>query len=257
MKSSKTISIIISDIEGCISPNKGEPLALDALAQIQGHNRLAESGKAPPLTLCSGRSQPFVEAFAQMLAVTQPCICENGAVLYDPPTDRLLRHPGITDETIRNLKELYSLLENEIQVKSPHRVEPGKEICISLNPVADPKDYHKYLKELFEYVSQYVDTRLFSIVHSASAVDITPKGIDKAAGVRFLSEITDIPLQQMLGIGDSPGDLPLLRLVGYSAAPANASRIVCGEVTYVSTYAHAYGLVDIISKATTLSKLGK
>jgi len=244
----KAISLIISDIEGCISPDKGEPLALDALAQIQAHNILAQSGKAIPLTLCSGRPQPFIEAFAQMLAVKWPCICENGAFLYDPVSDRLLRHPDITDEHIYNLKELKLLLEKEVQLKVPHRIEPGKEICISLNPLAEPKDYGTHIRKLFEQVSQYVNPELFFITHSASAVDSTPKGIDKAAGIKFLSEVMNISLEQMLGIGDTEGDLPFLRIAGFSAAPANAHDVLHNEVNYISPHVHAYGVVDIISK---------
>lgn len=248
MNKNKNIFLIISDIEGCISPNKGQPLALDALAQIQAHNKLAQSGKAIPLTLCSGRPQPFIEAFVQMLAVSWPCICENGAFLYDPVSDRLLRHPDITDEHIYNLKELKFLLEKEVQLKVPHRIEPGKEICISLNPFAEPKDYGTHIRKLFEQVSQYVNPELFFIAHSASAVDITPKGIDKAAGIKFLSEVMNISLEQMLGIGDTKGDLPFLRIVGFSAAPNNAHEVVRNKVNYVSPYVHAYGVVDIISK---------
>jgi len=241
-------SLIISDIEGCISPNKGQALALDAIAQIQAQNKLAQVGKAVPLTLCSGRSQPFIEAFAQMLAVSWPCVCENGAFLYDPANDRLIRHPGITDGHIQSLKELRALLETEIHKEVPHRIEPGKEICISLNPIADLNDYHKQVKELFERVTPHVNPELFFITHSASAVDITPKGIDKAAGVRFLSETMNIPLDRMLGIGDTGGDLPFLQLVGISAAPANAQDSIINEVSYVSQYPHAYGVVDIIAK---------
>lgn len=247
------ISIIISDIEGCISPNKGQPLALDALAKIQEHNKLAQSGNAIPLTLCSGRPQPFIEAFAQMLAVKWSCVCENGALLYDPSTDCMLRHPDITDEHIRNLKELKLVLEKEIQDKAPHRIEPGKEICISLNPFAEPEDYHRHVKDLFEKVSLYVNQELFFITHSASAVDITPKGINKAAGIRFLSEAMNIPLQQMVGIGDTKGDIPFLEIVGYSAAPANAHDAVKTVVNYNSPYAHAYGVVDIISKIEAIA----
>ena len=242
------ISLIVCDIEGCISPGKGRPLDLTPLTQIKRHNQCAQKGEAIPLILCSGRPQPFIEAFAQMLDVTWPCICENGAFLYDLRTDRLIRHPDITKEHIQDLKELKSLLEFEVQPKIPHKIEPGKEICISLNPIAEPENYSAKIKKLFEQVSQYVNPELFFITHSASAVDITPKGIDKAAGLHFLSEQMDIPLEQMLGIGDTAGDLSFLRIVGCSAAPSNANEVVHKEVDYVSSQPHAYGVFEIISK---------
>jgi 3-deoxy-D-manno-octulosonate 8-phosphate phosphatase (KDO 8-P phosphatase) len=71
-------------------------------------------------------------------------------------------------------------------------------------------------------------------------------GIDKGAGVEWLSRETGVPLAQMAGIGDSPGDLPYLRRVGFSAAPANATDDVKRTVQYVSPFKDSKGVVDIL-----------
>lgn len=63
---------------------------------------------------------------------------------------------------------------------------------------------------------------LVFVTYSSSAVDITPKGVDKASGLTFLSERTSIPFVEMLGIGDTKGDFPMLERVGFPACPSNA-----------------------------------
>ena len=243
----KEISLIVSDIEGCLSPGKNLPLDLFSLAQIQSCNSKARKNHSILLTLCTGRSQPFVEAFCQMLSVYSPCVCENGAFLYNMYSDTLLRHPLITDNHIRSLKELRQYLETEVRPKYPHRQEPGKEICISLNPIGSVDTYSERIEELYEQICPHIDQGMFNINHSASAVDITPCGIDKAAGVTFLSETMRIPTHQILGIGDTAGDLSFLKIVGLAAGPANMTEALKGVVHYTSQESEVRGVLDIIS----------
>jgi hydroxymethylpyrimidine pyrophosphatase-like HAD family hydrolase len=70
--------------------------------------------------------------------------------------------------------------------------------------------------------------------------------VDKGSGVKWLSEETDIPLTQIGGIGDSTSDQKFLCLVGYSAAPANATDEIKVAVDYVSPYENGDGVVDIL-----------
>jgi hydroxymethylpyrimidine pyrophosphatase-like HAD family hydrolase len=81
---------------------------------------------------------------------------------------------------------------------------------------------------------------------SISCVDVTPAGIDKGAGVRWLSKEIGVPLSQMGGIGDSTSDLAFLRLVGRSGAPANATAEVKAAVGYTAAHENGDGVVDIL-----------
>lgn len=240
--------LIISDIEGCISAGKGLILDLGTLQIIQKYNQSADNRTNIPLTLCTGRSQPFAEAFCQMLGIVMPCVCENGAFIYDPVRDVSIRNPAITARHIAAQKEFVRVLESGLAKDYPHRREPGKEICISLNPDVSKEHYTEEIPRLYEQVKNFIDPALFAVTHSASAVDITPAGIDKASGVRFLAELTGIPLQEMAGIGDTIGDLPFLKITGISAAPANCTAVIRDSVDYVSQKSAAEGVADIITR---------
>ena len=96
-------------------------------------------------------------------------------------------------------------------------------------------------------------SELLEVHSSVSCVDVTPAGIDKGAGARWLSAETGIPLAAMGGIGDSPNDLPFLRLAGRSAAPSNAADQVRAAVDYVSPYENGEGVLDILRHWRTAS----
>ena len=247
MKITQQIRLIVSDIEGCLSSGKGLFLDLGTLQRIQEYNQQANKGANSPLALCTGRSQPFAEAFCQMLGIVMPCVCENGAFIYDPVRDISVRNPAITERHIAAQKEFVRVLESGLAKEYPHRREPGKEICISLNPDVSKEYYAEEIPRLYEQVKNFIDPALFAVTHSASAVDITPAGIDKASGIRFLAELTGIPLQEMAGIGDTIGDLPFLKITGISAAPANCTAVIRDSVDYVSQKSAAEGVVDIIT----------
>jgi hydroxymethylpyrimidine pyrophosphatase-like HAD family hydrolase len=79
------------------------------------------------------------------------------------------------------------------------------------------------------------------------ALNIHPAHINKASGLAWLADVTDIDFQAVGGVGDSDVDTEFLQLVGYAAAPANATDSVKAAVQYVSAHYTAAGLHDILN----------
>ena len=75
---------IIADVDGCLSPEEAVPWDLERFWEIAQISREAATGRGTvaPLTLCTGRPQPYVEVLLKLLGIQVPAICENGAVLY-------------------------------------------------------------------------------------------------------------------------------------------------------------------------------
>jgi hydroxymethylpyrimidine pyrophosphatase-like HAD family hydrolase len=246
-------NLIVCDIEGCLSPAKGERLSLLDLHALQ--LALLEPD-ALSFVLCTGRPQPFVEAYSQMLGLQKASVAENGAYLFDPVKDRIILNPLMSEQQLLDIRYMKQHLADLIPGVE-FRVEPGKEVCISLNPVGNLENYPEEVVTLYERVRNGLSDKSVFITHSASAVDITPNGIDKGSGVKFLAEYLDMDLSQMLGIGDTQGDMPFLELVGQSAAPANATGVVRQYVDYVSSHKDAAGVVDIVQHFRSRAKRGQ
>ena len=246
------VELIICDWEGCVSePGGGRvPWNTNAIAKLSDLiNQMRKIKGCPSFVLCTGRQFPYGEAALQAVNAfwdDKPSILENGAGLYYPTTKEYLWNPAITDETDKVMVDVRRKAFEAIKTFGGVR-ELGKEYCISLNPAEDmPVEelYHQILKELDEFGD------IIEITHSKSAVDITPKGVNKGSGVQFLSKVTGIALKDMVGIGDTRGDLPMLSLVGHPTGPANADENVRQLAEYVSPFKTTRGVIDIIQRYT-------
>ncbi len=65
--------------------------------------------------------------------------------------------------------------------------------------------------------------------------------------------VVSVELANVAGIGDSIGDVPFLRIVGFSAAPANASETVKSVVDYCSPWVDGRGVVDVIRQCISMN----
>jgi hypothetical protein len=179
----------------------------------------------------------------QAVGAYLPGIYENGCGLYFPDRYRFVEHPSITAETREALIEAKAIIHRELVLEGLGYFQPGKEASLTLYPLTGTS-----VSSLFEAVASIFSTHgaMFTVQASVSCVDVIPSGIDKGVGVRWLSEETSIPLNQMGGIGDSTSDLTFLSLVGQSAAPANATTEVKTVVAYVSASDNGNGVIDVL-----------
>jgi hydroxymethylpyrimidine pyrophosphatase-like HAD family hydrolase len=242
--------LIVCDIEGCITPPRRGTIELSELAPLAAYCRATQSDQSlPPLVFCTGRQIPYAECVAQMLGAffpDFPSVVENGAFLYDIAGNKVLRHPALSDESMAQLDEVRRAAQSLLTRHGAAR-EFGKELCLSLNPPGEMA-IEAFYQIVCEALSAWSES--ITITHSQSAVDITPRGIDKAAGVLFLSEQTGIAPEEMLGIGDTQGDLPMLRLVGQPCGPANASEEVRAVSTFIAPSAGPLGVAEILKRFT-------
>ena len=64
---------------------------------------------------------------------------------------------------------------------------------------------------------------------------------NKVSKATELCQMLGITLDEVAFIGDDINDLPLLRLVGFSASPANTPHYIKSEVDYVTSMSGGYG----------------
>jgi len=249
--------LVVIDVDGCLTPGEGQPWDFEALKYIAELNRRARVGASlndaptlPAVTLCTGRQEPYVEVLMQAIDAHMPGIYENGGGLYLPHIYRFVENPLITPEVKKALAEVKEALQRGVVERGLGYLQPGKEVSFTLHPSGVS------LRELHRAVAEVIGAGDLPL-HAEEAetcVNVLPLGVDKGTGVRWLSEETGIPLEEMGGIGDSASDLKFLRLVDLSAAPANASAEVKAEVDYVSPYQDGAGVVDILRRWVSIRR---
>ncbi len=239
-------TLYVCDVDGCLNLGPQHEFDSGGLSRIDDYLKNSSRKKTGGFTLISGRPHYFLKKYVKHLSVELPCICENGAIAYFPKKNRIETIDGISTDIMFSVKSLRAQLQNQIDEGLPAKFVPGKEICISLNPSRSFDNIAPKIGELFESVIKNVDKSIFEVTHSANAVDITPLGVNKGTGLQWLSEIVGVDHKDMIGIGDSEGDLPFLKMVGQSGAPANASKIVKKHVQYISNRKYVEGTLDVI-----------
>lgn len=64
-----------------------------------------------------------------------------------------------------------------------------------------------------------------TMVHAeATSLEISAKGVSKAAGLRELCSHLDIPIAETIAVGDAPNDLEILKAAGLSIAMGNSRQ---------------------------------
>ncbi len=260
---SSHFDLIICDIDGCLSPESTAPIDLATLASIAQYSQRAHAGAGlPPITLCTGRPQPFAEAMCRMIDVRRmPCVCENGAWLYERETNQYLLDPSITPDHIacvRVLSDWISTAYGEPRRDLNHHVgvtqQPGKAASVSL--------YHPdtaYLKSLMPALEAQIARADWPIRVSATwlYINLDLVHISKGTGLdRLLSRIRGVSpgafsRDRLLGIGDTTSDLPIRERCGFFACPANAQDEMKRLADYVSPFDEVQGVIDVLSKIET------
>ncbi len=230
-----SIRLILTDIEGCLTKDKGHPLDLRAFQWIRDH-----LPKLPPISLNTGRSKPYIEGILQALGKFEDSIGENGCTIYLIEKDDIIFHPQISKDILREREELKNFLKEKI--RNLGHIEAGKEVCVSIFPEKGVS-----VPELAQIVEEIIKLNFpnFQSVYSSVAVDITPKGIDKGSGMDVLLELKNIPYDEVLGIGDSLGDLPFLRKLKYKAVPSNGHPKLKEIATYIAQKEDILGVIEI------------
>ena len=240
------VELIISDWEGCVGESGGgrKPWPIEKMVLLRGILKELSI----PFVLCTGRQFPYVEAAIQALDAFGeiPSVAENGVGLYYPKTKEVRLHPAITPDIEKKMNSV-RIRAYQIATSLSGARGYGKELCISLDSPAT-LSIEEFYGQVTQQLSEFSDA--IQLSHSHTAVDITPKGVNKGAGVQFLCEVSGIELASAVGVGDSQGDLAMLRLVGHPACPANADDDVKRLAEYVSPHRTIDGVLDIIQHYT-------
>jgi hydroxymethylpyrimidine pyrophosphatase-like HAD family hydrolase len=238
--------LVICDIDGCLVSEGQERFDLESLARIAAHNTLAlDRGDRPTVTLCSGRPQPFAEGICRLINnLTMPCVCENGVWVYHPGENLYQIDPAITPAHRQAVSDLARWCRETFGPKGVEQ-QPGKTASVTL--------WHKdtaYLKSIAPLVEQECKTRgwPFRVSMTWLYINCDLAHVSKASGLQRMLKTLGIPKARIAGIGDTTGDQPIAEHAAFFACPANAQPAIKEHAHYVSPFAEAKGVVDILER---------
>lgn len=259
----KEIKLIVSDIDGTlVDPTEVIPEELK-----QTVRKCGEAGII--FAFATGRTKELTDPFVQMLGVEVPCVEANGA--YIMQGDRCLLDHGFSIGPIREiLQEAHDLgltvtISDTRQERAARETDYVKEHKKIGNRFVEPLpleevawDQAKYQKVMImdehqtgqiegirEKLRDYSD-RYWITTYSDRAVELGPRGCNKATGVRELAEMLGVSMENVMACGDFSNDLEMIRQAGVGVAVGNASDQIKAEADFVAEGCFAFGVIEAI-----------
>lgn len=218
------IRLFVLDIDGCLTTPFVTP-HWESFSEIRAMNMRAKSDpRIPKLALLTGRPQPYAEAIAQMLDIDMPVIFESGGGMFDPVTTRVRFAPAITPAMMARVARMRAWGEALVAERFPHSMtEFAKHTDVGFVD-QDPGVIAEIYRLCRERAACEED--LFEVHRTEISVNVILKVCNKGEGLKWISQVTGVPLGEIAYIGDSSGDLTALRIAGRAFAPANAAEAV-------------------------------
>ena len=211
-----------------------------------------------PLVLATGRPVRWLRQLYEQMPEPVPAICANGAVVYDPVSDTVLRTDPLSVDLLLDVTK--RLRDAVPDITLAVEVEDGRSFWYeqawplnwdgdrpNVRVLASPDELTsapavKLLARsgahepdaFYELVSRTLAGFAETTHLSRSAlVEISAAGVTKAAGLAWFCERKGIAAGEVIAFGDMPNDIPMLTWAGHSVAMGNAHpavRAVADEV---------------------------
>ncbi|HEY7051424.1 MAG TPA: HAD family hydrolase [Mycobacterium sp.] len=254
-------ALIASDVDGTLLDDDEK---VTDRTRNAVHAALADGAT---FVLATGRPPRWISPVVDALGFAPMAVCANGAVLYDPGTDRIMSARTLSADALGALAEVATRaipgagLAVERVGRSAHDAatpqfvsSPGYEHAW-LNPDNTEVSLEDLLSApavkllIRKAGARSTDMAAALAPHIGDAgevtfstdnglVEIVPVGISKASGVAELAGPAGIAAGDIIAFGDMPNDLPMLTWVGHGVAMGNAHPqvlAVADEVTAPNT----------------------
>jgi Cof subfamily protein (haloacid dehalogenase superfamily) len=261
------VRLVVADIDGTLvtRDKRVTPAALEAI------RKLREAGIR--FTVTSARPPRGLQVIADVVTLTEPVPALNGGLLVKPDLRSILRKKLLERVVVERLLsalceaglDVWVYTDNEWLVRDGngpyvhhevHAVKFSPRVIKSLEEIPLKRVVKVVgVSEDFAAVAEAEKKLQAEFAGAVSAtlsqkyyLDVTHPDANKGEGILLLSELLDIPTEQIAVIGDMQNDVPMFRQSGLSIAMGNASSDVQREAKYVTTSNEEEGFANAVAR---------
>jgi Cof subfamily protein (haloacid dehalogenase superfamily) len=254
-------ALIASDVDGTLLDDQEN---VTARTRAAVHAAVAAGAH---FVLATGRPPRWVHPVVDALGFAPMAVCANGAVIYDPATDRVVSARTLSVDALGELAEIAAGTIPGAGL-AVERIGESAHDAATPQFISSPGYSHAWLNpdntevSLEDLLSAPAVKLLIRQAGASSAdmaaklaprigtageitystdnglIEVVPSGTDKATGVEELIAPLGISADDVVAFGDMPNDLPMLRRAGHGVAMGNAHPdvlAVAAEVTAPNT----------------------
>jgi 5-amino-6-(5-phospho-D-ribitylamino)uracil phosphatase len=207
------------------------------------------------VALGTGRTFQSCQLIINALGLKGPSVLTGGAEIVDVSTGKVLHAQLLSVEALREVAEialrfhddiLTAGLEHGAAINSPNDIQHPAAMLV-VNGVDDEKVGN--IIEEVEAVNGVVAHKANSW-HGEHLADlhITHEQATKRHGVEHLIKLLGISQEEVIAIGDSHNDLPLLQAAGFKVAMGDAPKELQEAADYVAPPFRDDGVADVIER---------
>ena len=267
------IRMIATDLDGTLLGAK----SVLPEENVRALQRAMEAGVK--VVLSSGRMVEATTPIGDAIGVNAPMVLFNGALVYDPASGSILRGRCIPRETavevLRTIEargcylQAFPGLGYYFEAPTEHTVVYQNKIGVVGTAVGMKlsqwlkTDVYKLLcigtPQETDLLARELNERFptVSFVKSSQTfLEIIARGVDKADGLRAVSEITGVAPEEILAFGDEQNDLPMLDYAGTGYAMENAPDVVRRQAKLIAPANTQCGLARIVNLYLNEGRMG-
>lgn len=258
------IKLFVSDIDGTILES-GKKISARNIAAVQ---KMVDAGIT--VTIATGRMYSAALPIAKELGVNVPIITYDGALIKSVegeilhceylPADLIVEITNFFEQRgwyLQNYSEdlLYCAVANDLTALYEKAIKVNcnavgwdgmkkltKDVCKLL---AITHSAEKTVEIISELRAKFAGKIEVTQSHPQFA-EIINYGVSKAAAVKILAEKLNIKRSEVMAIGDSENDLPMLQAAGQSVAMGNANEKIKAACTFVTGNCADDGFADAV-----------
>lgn len=250
----KNIKGIILDVDGVIvgekigfnSPNPHDDV-INKLKQLRN--------EGIPISLCTAKPHFSIGEIIKNAGLDNYHIADGGSVIINPINNAIVKKHILDKEIVKKTLEIYirNNVYTEIYTVDNYFIQKSQECDITpkhrhilqenpvllddiveesvkydvtkIMPIALDEEDQVRVAKMFEEMNTGVTLSwgIHPVANPLKFGIITAPGISKKQGAIEISKNMNIPLENILAVGDSTSDWQFIELCGYGAAIANAS----------------------------------
>jgi Cof subfamily protein (haloacid dehalogenase superfamily) len=261
-----SIKLFVTDLDGTLL-NGDKTISAQNKAAIQ-----AAVAAGVTVTIATGRMYVSALPYAKELGVDVPIITYNGALIKSV-AGRVLSDAFLPAADVKEILDyclardwyiqLYSNEELYFTVESAYASQYEQSAGVKGHAVGRDGIY-QHLEQVPKLLSitageavtearvaelaRAFAGRIMPVRSNPEYVEIVGVGVNKAAAVQELAAKLGLAMDEVMCIGDSNNDLPMLRAAGHSVAMGNARDEVKAACDYVVTDCEHSGVADAIRR---------
>jgi HAD superfamily hydrolase (TIGR01484 family) len=246
----KKYKALMLDLDGTTIPNE-----VNGMPSEKVKKAIALASKKLFVGCVTARPYSWAKEIINSVSFTAPCVLAGGAQILDPVSLKLIWEKKIPAGTANEICIL--LKQKKVPFLYPKRVfsiKASYRISIPASgqiEIAVPNISLEKADALIEDLQTYKNISVHKVIGAGGKdywLQITHGEATKQYGILKVAEILGIETHEIIGVGDSYNDFPLLMACGLKVAMGNAAPELKEIADYIAPTVDEDGVADVIEK---------